>query len=122
MPTVMDLAGIQESEFNSNNPDLLPIRGKSFAALLDNPSQAIHSAEEPIALDHAGLSWLHQGDWKITRGAANDDNWQLFNIKDDPSETRELSTEHPELLAELVAVYDDHAQATGILRREPPTP
>jgi arylsulfatase A-like enzyme len=120
MPTIMDLAGIDEAEFISNNPNLLPIRGKSFAALLDNPTQSIHSTDEPLALDHAGLSWLHRGDWKIVRDAL-EDNWQLFNTKDDPSETQELSAEYPDLLVELVAAYEAHAQATGILRREPPT-
>ena len=121
MPTIMELAGIDEDGVNLRAPNKLPIRGKSFAALLDNPTQLVHADDEPIALDHAGLSWLHRGDWKIIRGVA-DNNWQLFNLKDDPSEAREISVEHPELLAELVATFEAHAQTTGILRRESTNP
>ena len=117
-PTILELADVEESAMNSTNNNLLPIRGSSFAALLDNTSQRIHDADEPIALDHAGISVLMQGDWKIVREATAT-NWHLFNTAEDPSETHDLASEQPQILAELTGKYEAHALATGILRRQP---
>ena len=116
-PTILELADVEESAMNSTDSSLLPIRGSSFAALLDNTAQRIHDADEPIALDHAGISVLMQGDWKIVREATAT-NWHLFNTAEDPSEIHDLALEQPEILAELTGKYEAHAQATGILRRQ----
>ncbi len=114
MPTIMELAGIQESNYPQQG--LLPIRGKSFAALLNNTEQRVHAEDEAIALDHAGLSFMREGDWKILRKVGSDE-WQLFNTGQDPRELNNLAASNPGKLADMVAKYDAHAQATGILRR-----
>jgi arylsulfatase A-like enzyme len=115
LPTVMDIAGIEEVSVSAEGSAVLPIRGKSFAGLLTDSTQAIHGADEYIALDLGGVSVLMQGSWKIVRPARSND-WLLFDTSVDPSETKDLSSENPNLLAELAAKYEDHATATGIMR------
>ncbi|MBT5030999.1 MAG: arylsulfatase [Proteobacteria bacterium] len=114
LPTIMDLAGIEESTVNATGSAVLPIRGKSFASLLTNTDQAIHQ-DEYIALDMGGDSVLMENNWRIVRPASAN-HWELFNMAVDPSETTDLSAEEPEMLADLVSKYEVHAQATGILR------
>lgn len=115
MPTIMELAGIEEGDY-PGTAGLLPIRGASFAPLLMDPDATIHSDEESIALDHAGLSYLLQGEWKILRQLGSDD-WQLFNKATDPNELEDLAQLQPQKLAELVSDYEAHASAVGIVRR-----
>ena len=114
MPTIMELAGIEEADYPRQ--DALPIRGKSFTALLENESAVIHGSDEYIALDHSDTSFLREGDWKIVRKPGWQE-WQLYNTQNDPSEQIELSEQHPEKLADLVAKFENHAQELGILRR-----
>lgn len=114
MPTIMELAGIAEGAYPQAG--LLPIRGKSFASLLENQQAIVHQQDEFIALDHGGVSFMREGDWKILR-PYDSDIWQLFNTHEDPSETNELSVQNPDKLADLVGKYESHAAELGILRR-----
>jgi arylsulfatase A-like enzyme len=114
LPTMMDLAGIEEATTNAAGNPVLPIRGKSFASLLMDQSMAIHQ-NEPIGLDLGGHSVLMENDWKIVRHS-NTSHWSLFNTAKDPSETTDLSATQTEKLADLVSKYEQHAEATGILR------
>jgi hypothetical protein len=43
-----------------------------------------------------------------------DDRWQLFDTRTDPTEQHDLSDTHPEKLAELVALWHEHAERNGV--------
>ncbi len=118
LPTIMDLAGIEEVTANQAGDSVLPIRGKSFAGLLQDSQQIIHAADEYIALDMGGVSVLMEDGWKIVRPARSND-WLLFNTSTDPSEQNDLSAQNPEKLADLLAKYEAHAESAGILRTVP---
>jgi arylsulfatase A-like enzyme len=47
--------------------------------------------------EHAALRW---GDWKIVR-TKPDQPWQLFNLKDDISESINKASERPDLVEKL---------------------
>ena len=44
---------------------------------------------------------LRQGDWKLVWRTTLPGNVELFNVADDPSEAKNLATEHPEKVAAL---------------------
>ncbi|MFM2164893.1 MAG: hypothetical protein RL325_1330 [Planctomycetota bacterium] len=54
---------------------------------------------------------VRDGDWKIVRtgmaqrrrGWADDEGWQLFDLANDPRETRDLAAQHPEIVERLAA-------------------
>ena len=50
---------------------------------------------------------LHNG-WKMTRNGPNDEFLWLFNLTEDPTEQTNLSTTHPEKVAELDAILNEH--------------
>lgn len=114
MPTVLDLAGVAPPTTTFNGREVLPLRGKSMAPLLASSNQSrIHPADEAIALDSAGFRMMVKGDWKIVQPPRG--GWMLFNITEDPSESRELAVELPEQLATLVAEFDGFAAARNYI-------
>lgn len=52
---------------------------------------------------------LRKGDWKIVRERP-DHPWQLFNLRDDPAERRNLAEIHKQQLADLTAEFEDWQQ------------
>jgi arylsulfatase B len=56
-----------------------------------------------------GKAALRRGDWKLVRmpGRGSDSaDWQLYNLADDLSETKNLADAHPERLKELTARWN----------------
>ena len=47
---------------------------------------------------------MRDGKWKIVKLKSGQD-WELYNLEEDPSETIDLSSEHPDLLRRLDSSY-----------------
>ncbi|MCB0670178.1 MAG: arylsulfatase [Saprospiraceae bacterium] len=96
MPTIAELI----------NYDLdKKIDGISFLpTLLNEGSQKEHDYLYWEFHEKGGRKALRQGDWKIVKydlEQSPDQTPQLFNLKDDPSESHDLAEENPEKLQEL---------------------
>lgn len=66
-------------------------------------------------VSHESLWWLHEGhravrvgDWKLvaTRRGRLPGDWELYDLKRDRTETRDLAREHPAKVRELAAEWD----------------
>jgi arylsulfatase len=64
-----------------------------------------------VSIDRDCLWWLHeknrairQGDWKLV--AAHDEEWQLYNLANDRSETDNLIKKYPDKAAELSQLWE----------------
>jgi arylsulfatase len=44
-----------------------------------------------------------------------DGEWHLYDIKNDPGETRPLEAEQPERLEKMIAIYEAYAEEKGIV-------
>jgi arylsulfatase A-like enzyme len=60
---------------------------------------------------HEALYWrfglsraIRKGDWKLM--TVDGENWQLYNLRDDIAESRDLASAQPERVKELRAAYD----------------
>jgi arylsulfatase A len=83
----------------------------SFAPCLEGKSEAIR----PYTIHHSisGMFAIRKGDWKLILGKSAGGGWsnskvtakqiQLYNLKDDLAETRNLEDSHPEVIDQLVA-------------------
>jgi arylsulfatase len=116
-PTLLDLIGI-EPPASINGIPQMKLEGTSFAASFHDP--AAPSKAEPQYFEmfgHRGI-W-HQG-WKAVTyhppGTPYDaDQWELFNLDDDFSETNNLADQHPEKLRELTELWWREAEAHQVL-------
>lgn len=81
-------------------------------AALDGVNLLPYLTGEKSGAPHENLYWrfgeqmaLRQGDWKIIK-ARGEDKVALYNLKDDISESKDLSGEHPEIAKRLQDAYD----------------
>ncbi len=51
----------------------------------------------------------------INRAGQNETEWHLFNIRTDPGETKDLAQQQPDLLAEMLADYENYVQTNNVL-------
>jgi arylsulfatase len=64
--------------------------------------------------------WMRQGDLKAVSVAPpyGPGKWHLYNLADDPGETRDLAKEQPETLDRLIAAWNRYADNVGIVLTE----
>lgn len=121
LPTFLEVAGTKHpgaGEFQGRQ--INDILGRSFLAHLKGETETVHPPSYTVGWirgDAAGA--LIRGDYKIvndlemgpTQGPGPGSGsavgrWRLYNLAEDPGETNDLSSELPELTAELVTEWE----------------
>ncbi len=64
-----------------------------------------------------GKRAIRKGDWKLVHMPEpyGIDDWQLFNVSHDISESQDLSAEYPENVAELKSYWDAYAEKNKVI-------
>lgn len=129
LPTVLDLAGV-ELPSELGGVAQLSFDGVSLRSTLDDSA-----ADDPRAQQYFecwGSRAIYRDGWKAVTNHVNqltaaerenidgsarfaDDEWLLFDTRSDFSESHDLGAEHPERLAELVALWHDEAERNQVL-------
>lgn len=85
------------------------------------------SLTDGTPIEHESLWWYHQGnrairvgDWKLSsRYVSRNETsfWELYNLKEDRSETNDLAAKHPEVVAKLDNRWEQIAEGfrTGLI-------
>lgn len=82
-----------------------PTTGKSLVPLLTSatpPNQRIHPV---LFWEHFGAAALREMDWKIVRLAQKDD-WELYDLKNNRSETINLACKYPDRVKQMAETWD----------------
>jgi arylsulfatase len=119
VPTFLEMANVSFPSTYEGR-EIAPLRGKSWKPFLDSTASsktAIHDPQYAVGFEIAGSGAMRRGDWKITFVPApkGPQKWELFNIRDDPGEIRDLSAEYPELKTELLALWEDYKKDVGVV-------
>jgi arylsulfatase A-like enzyme len=117
VPTFLEIAGVKAPGAVYNGRDIHPLRGRSLLPYLRDPAQPPHAEDEPVAFEIFGHGVVFMGSWKAIRLRApwEDGVWRLHDLQADPGEEHDLALEQPELLAALVAAYDEFARESGVI-------
>ena len=119
LPTALDIAGVSYPDQLNGSP-IPAATGRSMLAALKGQEDNGHSA---LFWEHEGVRAMRQGDWKLVANQYEVDEsgwnrkieWQLFNLKDDPSELNNVIGQHREKADQMVIEYEDWAVQTGVI-------
>ena len=116
-PTILNIAGVRPHQGNYRGCRVEPMIGKSLLPLVKGEADRVYHADETIGYELSGHAALFKGDYKIVknRGPVGDDAWHLFNIVNDPGETRDLKEEMPERFKDMMAHYRTYVSDNNVL-------
>ena len=127
-PTFLELAGTEPVSGQYRGREVAEIEGRSFARILEGNYEPLYSNDEAIGSELHGHRALRRGRYKLVWEQAAGNTWwdypvpdswyrwSLYDIESDPSESRDLSAEHPELVAEMIELWEEYADAHGVVR------
>jgi len=111
MPTILELTDAEyPSTYNGNRIQALPAEGRSLMSLIEGTGT--WDEERTLFWEHENGKAVRVGDWKLT--ALVGQNWQLFNLADDYSETTNVAAEYPDKARELRTLWNDWARSVGL--------
>lgn len=112
-PTLLDLAGLPAPGANFAGKPVSAVTGRSWAPYLKGTSDSVYGTGDAVGTELFGSRAIRQGDWKITD--IGDGAWRLFNVAQDPGETRDLSLAEPARRDALIAEWGRYAQRVGVV-------
>ena len=110
-PTFLEFAGVGYPENEYEGRKIHQMDGISLLSWLECKKQSAHEIEEIHCWELYGRIGVRQGDWKAERYDApyGTEEWELYNLADDPGELNNLAALHPEILEELKAAWDEYS-------------
>jgi arylsulfatase len=121
MATCLDAAGAPYPR-ERRGKAVQPLEGASLLPALRGKKIA---RRQPLFWEHEGNRAVRDGRWKLVSRFPGD--WELFDLKADRTETRNLATQFPERARKLAAAWDAWAaraqvQAWAEVQKAPRTP
>ena len=116
MPTILDVANISHPE-QINGRQVIPMQGRSILDVFGGEAATPYAEASQVGYELFGLKAYFNEDWKVLwmPQPFGKGDWELFNIKEDPAELRDLSAENPQKLEELVGQWEQYKEENGVL-------
>ncbi|TXK49357.1 arylsulfatase [Pontibacter qinzhouensis] len=111
-PTFYELAGAKYPA-TYKGATAHPLAGKSLLPVLYGRAEEVNRGE-PIFWERAGNRAAREGQWKIVSDYPGY-TWELYNLDNDLGETRDLASQHPDIVNSLAAKYFKWAERTGVV-------
>ncbi|WP_290901281.1 arylsulfatase [Aquabacterium sp.] len=113
-PTLLQLAGVAYPEKLGQQP-APALQGRSLLPVLSGQVTEL-SERFDKGWELFGQKAYRQGDWKVVYSVPpfGTGDWQLYNLRNDRAEQRDLAAQHPEKLAELKAAYAAYVHRNGV--------
>ena len=117
LPTILDIGGVPLPGEVYHGKKLYRPTGTSLLPYLEGKTPAIHDEQHLQGFEGTGGEAMFKGDYKITRNAPpyGDNQWHLFNVTQDPTESRDLSLAQPLIKQELQQEYKSYLSANGVI-------
>jgi arylsulfatase len=114
-PTILDLANVEHPGERYNGKTILPMNGRSALRALSGKDDSVHG-NAAIGWELYGNRALIKGDWKavLTWPPEGEGEWQLFNLRNDPTEVHDLATQEESRMAEMIEAWNDYAASNGV--------
>jgi len=116
-PTLLELAQLEAPGTQYRGQQIEALAGSSLVPALRAETGRVHDADKPIGYELSGNRALFKGDLKLLMNLPplGDGQWHLYDIRNDPGETRDLQHELGAEFAAMQADYAAWAEAHGVL-------
>lgn len=112
MPTVMELAGAARPA-TFKGAATPPLEGHSLVSIFNGQQRTTNA---PLFWEHEGHRAVRLNEWKLV--ARRNQDWELYDIVADRTESNNLAAPHPAKVKELSALYDDWARRCHVIDPE----
>jgi arylsulfatase len=111
MATLLDISATDYPQQREGKP-VPALEGISLMSVLDGDI----GERGPMFWEHEGNAAVRIGDWKLVRKYP--EAWELYDLAQDRTETRDLAAQYPERVAGMRARYEEWAARCGVIPRE----
>jgi arylsulfatase A-like enzyme len=116
MPTLLEVAGARYPETQDGHK-LPPLIGKSWNPVLAGQAESPRAQQDYLAWELFGNRAVRQGDWKIRweYKPFGTEEWELYDLKADPAERKNVAAENPERMRAMVALWDCYVRENNVI-------
>jgi arylsulfatase len=116
-PTFLEFAGIEHPGEEYDGRTIYSMDGISLLPWLKGDVQYAHNPDEIHCWELYGRRSALRGNWKaewLDAPYGNND-WELFDLENDPGGLTNLAESHPDILEELITAWDSYARAYNLI-------
>lgn len=115
-PTFLEIAGVKFSGTYEGKPVHAP-QGKSQVSMLSGRTDSVRTDADYLGWEFMGNYAIRQGDWKLLHEQKpwGKNDWELFNIAQDPGETTDLAAAQPDRVKRMAALWDDYVKTNNVI-------
>jgi len=116
MPTLLDVAGTEYPDSSDGRP-LPAMVGKSWSDVLAGAADSPRSDNDYMGWELFGNRAIRQGNWKLRWQwkPFGTEEWELFNLADDPGERINLAADKPDKKDELYRLWESYVAANNVI-------
>ncbi|GAM86728.1 hypothetical protein ANO11243_047470 [Dothideomycetidae sp. 11243] len=120
-PTILEMAGCAHPAPTYQGRTVVHMRGASMLSYVSGQTSSVHDADHVTGWETCGRAAVRRGDWKIVfiPKPKGPEKWQLYNLAKDPGEVHDLAEQKPDLLKEMVKLWDRYVLETGVIPLAP---
>ena len=107
MPTLVDLTGASYPDTYKGD-SIVEMQGRSLLPVLKGEEM---EREGPIFNEWGGGKSVYRDGWKLVQ-PRDEDEWELYDLREDRTETNNLAGERPSLVEDLAATWEEWYEST----------
>ena len=114
--TLLNVAGASYPSLYQGQA-ISPLQGKSLTPIMDASRSTIRAKSDWLGWELFGNRAIRQDEWKLLWLCAplGPGKWQLFDIKADPGETKDLSDAQPRIRDQLLQLWAEYARVNNVI-------
>jgi arylsulfatase A-like enzyme len=116
-PTFLQIAGVAPPKGEFKGRKVAPIQGTSLWPFLNGEVGEPHPSNYSLAMELFGRVFVRKGNWKLiwVNKPWGESAWELFDLSNDPGEHKNVASQHPDKLNELLNEWKQYQKENGVV-------